>query len=150
MDLDQARQTYIIEARELLDSMEEALLALEGQGDPDEPVNAMFRAVHTIKGSAGLFGLDRIVSFAHIVESVLDRARSRAVEFTGPLVELMLACHDHLAQLISDLQADLPETEASQARGEGILARLAPFLGNGLAKAGPEPRHAPGGPAPRA
>ena len=135
MDLDRAKQTYIIEARELLDSMEEALLIVEGMSEPEEPINAMFRAVHTIKGSAGLFGLDGIVHFAHTVESVLDRVRGSGLQLTGHLIGLMLECHDHLAQLISDLQSALPETAEVTLAGEGILARLAPYMNGGLAKA---------------
>jgi two-component system chemotaxis sensor kinase CheA len=76
MYLDQARQTYIIEARELLESMEEALLSLEAPGDPQEAINAMFRAVHTIKGSAGLFGLDGIVQFARCAATRCGRTRN--------------------------------------------------------------------------
>jgi len=135
MDLDRAKQTYIIEARELLDSMEEALLIVEGMSEPEEPINAMFRAVHTIKGSAGLFGLDGIVHFSHTVESVLDRVRGSGLQLTGHLIGLMLECHDHLAQLISDLQSALPETAEVTLAGEGILARLAPYMNGGLAKA---------------
>ena len=135
MDLDRAKQTYIIEARELLDSMEEALLIVEGMSEPEEPINAMFRAVHTIKGSAGLFGLDGIVHFSHAVESVLDRVRGSGLQLTGHLIGLMLECHDHLAQLISDLQSALPETAEVTLAGEGILARLAPYMNGGLAKA---------------
>ncbi|NTV75152.1 MAG: chemotaxis protein CheA, partial [Holophaga sp.] len=75
MDMEQVKQTFIIECRELLASMEEALLGVEDQADASESINAIFRAVHTIKGSAGLFGLDPIVRFAHTVESVMDRVR---------------------------------------------------------------------------
>ena len=135
MDLDRAKQTYIIEARELLDSMETALLTLEEQGEPTEPVNAMFRAVHTIKGSAGLFGLDGIVHFSHTVESVLDRVRGQRLQLTPELISLMLECHDHLATLIAALQLDNAETPESLATGEGILARLAPFQGGAVATA---------------
>ena len=134
MDLDQAKQTYIIEARELLESMEAALLTLEQQGDPTEPVNAMFRAVHTIKGSAGLFGLDAIVHFSHILESVLDRVRGQRLALSPALIGLMLEGHDHLAVLIGEIPFDRPETPEVQAQGEAILARLAPFLEAGLAK----------------
>jgi two-component system chemotaxis sensor kinase CheA len=139
MDLDRAKQTYIIEARELLASMEDALLTVEGEMDPLEAVNAMFRAVHTIKGSAGLFGLDGIVRFSHTVESVLDRVRSQVSRLTGELIGLMLECHDHLAQMITDIQAEVPESPESRANGDQILARLAPHLAGGLAKAAPEP-----------
>ena len=137
MDLDRAKQTYIIEARELLDSMEEALLTLEEASDRSEAINAMFRAVHTIKGSAGLFGLDGIVRFAHTVESVLDRARSQALELTPDLIGLMLQCHDHLALLIADIQSEADPAPEVVAAGEQILAQLVPFLGGGLAKAAP-------------
>jgi len=137
MDLDRAKQTYIIEARELLDSMEDALLNLEGESDPTEAVGAMFRAVHTIKGSAGLFGLDAIVHFAHTVESVLDRVRSQVARLTGELIGIMLECHDHLARLVGDIAAEAPEAPESRANGEQLLARLAPYLGGGLAKPAP-------------
>jgi len=139
MDLDRAKQTYIIEARELLDSMEDALLTVEGESDPGEAVGAMFRAVHTIKGSAGLFGLDGIVHFAHTVESVLDRVRSQVARLTGDLIGLMLECHDHLALMIADIQSEVAESEDSRLAGERILARLAPHLEGGLAKAAPAP-----------
>jgi two-component system chemotaxis sensor kinase CheA len=148
MDLDRAKQTYIIEARELLDSMEDALLTLEGDGDPEEAVGSMFRAVHTIKGSAGLFGLDGIVHFSHTVESVLDRVRSHVTKLTGDLVGIMLECHDHLAQLIGDIQSEVEESPESKLNGEQILGRLAPFLGGGLAKA-PAPEPVAAAPKPR-
>ena len=73
MDLDSALLTYIAEGRELLEEMEDILLRLEQEEDQGESLNAVFRAAHTIKGSAGLFGLDDIVAFTHGVESLLDR-----------------------------------------------------------------------------
>jgi len=138
MDLDKARQTFIIEARELLAAMEESLLAVEGQADQGEAINAMFRAVHTIKGSAGLFGLDAIVHFSHTVESVLDRVRGHQLALTSPLVSLVLECHDHLSALISGLQNGDGETSASQAEGTALVQRLLPFLEG---RPGPENGH---------
>src|SRR5690606_19112550 len=73
MNLDSALQTFIVEARELLQDMEAALLRLENEAADSETINAIFRAAHTIKGSAGLFGLDGVVAFTHVVESVRDR-----------------------------------------------------------------------------
>jgi HPt (histidine-containing phosphotransfer) domain-containing protein len=57
-------------------NMETALLAIEGADDKSEMVNAIFRAAHTIKGSSGLFSLDHVVAFTHVVESVLDKVRA--------------------------------------------------------------------------
>ncbi|HNO89391.1 MAG TPA: Hpt domain-containing protein, partial [Rhodocyclaceae bacterium] len=71
IQLDDALQTFIVESRELLQQMEEALLEMEHGTDDPDTLNAIFRAAHTIKGSAGLFGLDDIVAFTHDVESLL-------------------------------------------------------------------------------
>ena len=65
--LEAARQTFFVEAGEMLEQLEQSLLTLEDEGDSPELLNALFRSVHTIKGSAGLFGLDRIVHFTHEV-----------------------------------------------------------------------------------
>ncbi|MBP1627338.1 MAG: chemotaxis protein histidine kinase-like protein [Holophagaceae bacterium] len=125
MNLEQAKQTFIMEAQELLDAMEESLLA----PGSTEAVNAMFRAVHTIKGSAGLFGLDPIVRFAHTVESVMDRVRAGSLTFDADLVNLILTCHDHLARQIDEVQdgQDQGSPEA-QAEGDALLERLLPYL----------------------
>ena len=66
MNMEAAQQTFIAESRELLGDMETALLTLEKTPNDADSVNAVFRAAHTIKGSAGLFGLDGLVAFTHI------------------------------------------------------------------------------------
>jgi len=128
MDLDKAKQTFIIEARELLSAMEEALLGIEGAVEPGESINAMFRAVHTIKGSAGLFGLDPVVRFAHTVESVMDRVRGRLITLDPTLVGLLLDCHDHLESLISSTQEGVEEAPASREVSQKLLNGLIPYL----------------------
>ncbi|MDE2279741.1 MAG: Hpt domain-containing protein, partial [Xanthomonadaceae bacterium] len=100
MELEQALQTFIAESRELLEDMEAALLAVGQTDDPSEAVNAIFRAAHTIKGSSGLFGLDDIVAFTHVAESVLDRVRNGELTLDGELVALLLACRDHIGALV--------------------------------------------------
>ena len=67
MNIDQVMHTFIAESRELLEQMENALLA--AHEDPDA-VNAIFRAAHTIKGSAGMFGLDRGTDGAALTNGV--------------------------------------------------------------------------------
>ena len=128
MDMNQIKQTFVSEAQELLAAMEEALLAVEGQADQVESVNAMFRAVHTIKGSAGLFGLDAIVKFAHAVESVLDRVRSRKLGLSGALVGLLLECHDHLTAQVSGLREENGGGPATPGDEHQLLERLVPYL----------------------
>src|SRR5690606_38173954 len=114
MNLDQALHTFIAESRELLEAMEAALLGLS-QSDEDtraESINAIFRAAHTIKGSAGLFGLDRIVAFTHVVESVLDDVRGGAIATDEALISLLLSCGDHIAALIDATEATRTDPDA--------------------------------------
>lgn len=96
MNLDDALQTFVVESRELLEGMEDALLAIEQTDEKDELVNAIFRTAHTIKGSAGLFGLDHIVAFTHVVESVLDRVRAGKLKIEDPLIALLQIGRAHV------------------------------------------------------
>lgn len=100
MNLDDALQTFFAEARELLEEMEGALLRMGDEADRSESINAVFRAAHTIKGSSGLFGLDSIVAFTHVVESVLDRVRDGTMPLDDELIALLLVCGDHMAKLV--------------------------------------------------
>jgi len=124
-----ALQTFTIESLELLQDMEEGLLGLEDDQEPAERINAIFRTAHTIKGSAGLFGLDHIVAFTHVVESVLDRLRDGKLAVSTELVAALLPCCDHITQLIhgvADGQTD--EDPATSAAGRQLLDGLQPFL----------------------
>src|SRR5664279_841821 len=125
MDLDDALETFIIECRELLEDMETALLAVEQANDKSEKINAIFRAAHTIKGSSGLFSLDHIVAFTHLVESVLDRVRAGKLALSDDLVVLLLACCDHMGSLVDGVaageQSGSPELEQ---HGEPLVVQL--------------------------
>ncbi len=127
MNLDQALETYVAESRELLEQMEEALLAF-AHGDIDEDrINAVFRAAHTIKGSAGLFGFDAIVAFTHGVESVLDRVRDGTIGMDAPLAEVLLECSDCMRQLIDAVcEGETPDPTTGGA--PALLERLSPYL----------------------
>ncbi|MEE5107466.1 chemotaxis protein CheA [Pseudomonas alliivorans] len=114
INLDQAQQTFIVEARELLLAMEESLLQLESEPGDQDAIGAIFRAAHTIKGSAGLFGLTPIVSFTHIVEDVLDRLREGSVSVDAALIAVLLRSGDHMLELI-DVVASRGEQLAAAA-----------------------------------
>jgi two-component system chemotaxis sensor kinase CheA len=125
MNLDQALQVFIAEARELLEAMETALLHLAEADDPRESVNAIFRAAHTIKGSAGLFGLDAVVRFTHLLESLLDEVRDGTLALDGELVNLTLACGDYIGDLVDAVDAGAtPPVPEDDPRGADLMARL--------------------------
>lgn len=125
LDLDQALQTYIAEARELLQDMEDALLRLEVDPNDADTIGAIFRAAHTIKGSAGLFGLDPIVSFTHIVEDVLDRVRDGDVVIEANLIAVLLESGDHMLHLVNVVAAQGEQLDAEAiVRENGLRIRL--------------------------
>ena len=129
MEMDNALDTFIVESRELLEDMENALLGIEEAEGNDEKVNAIFRAAHTIKGSSGLFSLDHIVAFTHVVESVLDRVRAGKLTIADQLVVLLLACCDHLGSLVEGVAAGEHDGNAELlAQGDPLMAQLRVFL----------------------
>lgn len=128
MSLDPVLQTFFIESRELLEAMEDALLRVEEEQDADL-INAIFRAAHTIKGSAGLFGLDDIVGFTHVVESVLDKVRNGELSIDSELAAALLSCRDHIGELVEAVandQATLDNT--TQERSETLIGQLHRYL----------------------
>ncbi|MDL5367552.1 chemotaxis protein CheA [Xanthomonas sp. NCPPB 2654] len=128
MNLAQLLQTFIAESRDLLEDMERNLLEAErGEAGPDA-VNAIFRAAHTIKGSGGLFDLAQLVGFTHVVESVLDLVRENAVALDTELIQLMLACCDHIRALVEAAAGADADEAVLAADGAPLLARLHTYL----------------------
>ena len=95
------RLTFFQECEEQLAALENGLLSMqEGESD-SETVNAVFRAVHSIKGGAGAFKLNALVSFAHIFETALDKVRSGQLVPDADAMKLFLRAADALADLVS-------------------------------------------------
>lgn len=94
------KQTYFVECDEQLAELESGLIAIEdGDRDP-ETINAVFRAVHSIKGGAGAFHFEDLVRFSHVFETALDRLRSGQIEASPQLTKVMLRAADTLADLV--------------------------------------------------
>lgn len=127
MNLDGALQTFFIEAQEQLETLESALLDFDDEGLDDEILNEIFRAAHTIKGSAGIFGLDHIVSFTHVMENVLDRARDHQIEIDQTLVSILFKCKDHILNLVKFTPEQFEQEPEYQNQGTDILDALAPY-----------------------
>ncbi|MCL1075917.1 chemotaxis protein CheA [Shewanella dokdonensis] len=134
MNMDVALQTFFSESRELLEQMESLLLQLETLDDASlqENLHGIFRAAHTIKGSAGMFSLEDVVSFTHVVESVLDRMRNHQLAISDALVSLLLQCRDHIAQLVDSAEAGNNDSAIAKA-GEPLLAALQSYMVAGAA-----------------
>lgn len=128
MDIDSVLQTFFAEAEELLISMETALLRMDDGEKDIETINEIFRAAHTIKGSAGMFGLNEIVAFTHMVENVLDIARDGGLDISDDFLSVLLSCRDHIAQLVNNAKQSQPGNTTCIAQGEALLKSLKAWL----------------------
>lgn len=119
------RQTFFQECDELLEALDDGLNEIDGAEFDIETVNAVFRAVHSIKGGAAAFGLDALVHFAHQFETVLDAMRSGQLQ---PTDDSMKVCH-RAADHLNDLVAAGRENREPPVESSGDLAsRLAALV----------------------
>ncbi|QGG46447.1 chemotaxis protein CheA [Heliorestis convoluta] len=108
------QQTFLEEAEELLIGINEDILALEAKSNDVELVNKIFRAAHTIKGSANLFALQGISELTHLLESILDRLRNHSLTIDPVLTDLLLAGFDQVEKLIGSLNNGLVDPQPDQ------------------------------------
>ncbi|MDQ2095713.1 chemotaxis protein CheA [Rhodalgimonas zhirmunskyi] len=128
--MDDLRNGFFQECDELFEGLVEGLNALdEGRGSR-ETINAMFRAVHSIKGGAGAFKLDQLVSFAHAFETALDDIRLGKVAADAPVVALLFTASDHLSDLVEAARRGRDRgREADPDRASAVLRALKALSG---------------------
>ncbi len=98
------QQAFVIELSEMLTSMESALLELEAHPASVEELNRLFRAVHTIKGSAGIVAVTPLENFCHYIENILVHIREHKLPLSSSLISLCIDCHDHIDNLMKIIQ----------------------------------------------
>jgi two-component system chemotaxis sensor kinase CheA len=117
-NMDKHKEAFIEEAYELLAELETALIELEEIPEAQELIGRVFRALHTIKGSGGMFGFDRVAAFTHEVETVFDLVRNGEMTVTKELIDLTLSARDQIRIMI-----DSPD-EANEDKGNEIILGL--------------------------
>ncbi len=130
--LEAIKATFFQECDELLADLESGLLEMEGGGGDIETVNAVFRAVHSVKGGAGAFGLEPLVRFAHVFETTLDEMRSGRLATEPAAVKVMLRAADVLADHVSAARGQGVVDEAGSLR---LVAELKALCGGGTVAA---------------
>jgi two-component system chemotaxis sensor kinase CheA len=129
------KQTFFQECEEQLAELESGLLAMEsGEGDK-ETVNAVFRAVHSVKGGAGAFGLESLVRFAHVFETCLDKIRSDRMVAGPAAIKVLLRAADVLTDLV---RASRDGKVIDAAHSDALCQEL-----NALDGSAPPPAEAP-------
>ncbi len=113
-------QVFQDEAAELLANLEEALLLLEENPKAGDQIALAFRAMHTIKGSAGMVGYDHLSYFTHHLETLFEEVRGGRVVLNESLTALILECKDHIETLLTN---STPTPDA-MAISELLIKRL--------------------------
>ena len=111
LDISRFAKAFFEEAQEHVASLETLLIAVDIHSPDDQALNAIFRAVHSVKGGAAAFGHRHLAEFTHDFESILDRVRKRNLALTKPMVDVFLKAGDaigeHLDALSQERQPDL-------------------------------------------
>ncbi|NGO65105.1 chemotaxis protein CheA [Rhizobium daejeonense] len=103
---------FLMEATELLEQVEAGLLDLTSRLDDRDQIDAVFRGLHTLKGSGAMFGFDALAAFTHHCETAFDRVRKGDVPATQELVAAVLAAQDHMRTLLETPNGDHEEKSA--------------------------------------
>ncbi|MGB9521342.1 MAG: Hpt domain-containing protein, partial [Anaerolineales bacterium] len=112
------------EAVEQLQILEEGLVELEQQSSNMDLVQTLFRAAHTLKGSAGMIGHKRMVALTHALENLLDGVRKQTLTPSPEMIDTMLASLDSLHQLLDEVSSG----EASPIEVEVLVQHLHDIL----------------------
>ncbi len=100
-DLDDFKATYFDECSELLLDLEEQFAAIQSGDRSADRLNAVFRAIHSIKGGGGAFGFSELVAFAHDYETLLDHVRDGRVELSDIVSTLCIRSNDIVADFVN-------------------------------------------------
>ena len=119
------RASFFVECEELLESLQDALNIIDEGAHDNETINIVFRAVHSIKGGAGAFGLTALVNFAHRYETVMDEVRSGKMEVTNEATKLFFQAAD----LLQDHVRTARDGGEEPAGSEEVLSALEALMG---------------------
>lgn len=99
--IDQLRVSFVEETNDLINELEDILLSMEVDSMDSETVDQIFRSIHTIKGSGGMLGFERVLEVTHDLEDIYDKVRSGEIDFTIELKDISLETIDILRTLLA-------------------------------------------------
>jgi two-component system chemotaxis sensor kinase CheA len=113
-------EEFLVESEELLQGMDQDMVALETAPDSADLLNRIFRALHTIKGTSGFLGFEPVVRLGHRAEDLLNALRKGEAQLLRPTIDALLATRDFLGKMLGDIrQGGLQQYELS-----GLLNEL--------------------------
>jgi two-component system chemotaxis sensor kinase CheA len=124
---DDLKQTFFEETKEGLEAIDAGLTDIRDGSESDDTVNAVFRAIHSAKGGAGVFGFEALVRFAHVFETVLDAVRHGALSPAPDILDVLFTASDVLADLVAMARSG---EEAPAGYGDECRAALEALIGH--------------------
>jgi two-component system chemotaxis sensor kinase CheA len=113
--MDEAIQEFINECTEMLERISMTLTDIESTGPSPDKYSSIYRDIHTIKGSAQLFGFNQIGTLAHAMEATLDPIRKGRLQLSSDLVDLILKGLDHIHHILETVKKDRREGDFQKA-----------------------------------
>ena len=105
-EMEEIIQDFIQETIEILESLDKDLVILEETPNDTELLNRIFRSIHTVKGTSGFLGFERLTSVAHKTEDILNKLRKEDIKLTHRLMDLILIGVDGVKVLFGEIQED--------------------------------------------
>ena len=129
--MDKFQEGFINEAYDLLASLESALLSLEDNKEDKEKVGEIFRVMHSLKGTASMFGFDKIGELTHHLENIYDLIRADKLVLTATMLSASLSALDLIHHLLEDpnLEQEENKTQFDTLQSE-IIAIVNSIDGN--------------------
>ncbi len=113
---------------EQLTFMENALISMQENGEDEESIGALFRSMHTIKGTAGMFEFNAVVSFAHTAENLLSEVRDGKVALTEDMIDTFLEVKDYVQKLVDSAVNETPLADADTQKVAELMKILKSML----------------------
>lgn len=122
---------FLTETTELLEKMDDDLIALEKRPDDMELMNSIFRSIHTVKGASSFLGFELLVKITHKTEDVLNRLRKGELQVGPEIMDVILDAADHVKLLVSDIRnGEIVERDLGE-----IINNLIPYISGNLQEA---------------
>ncbi len=127
--MDPMLESFITESRENLETAGRCFLALEKTPDDEALLNNLFRSIHTIKGSSGLFDIPAFTKVVHAAEDVLDTVRCGELTLTSEHIDLFLDTMDQVSAWLDDLENTETLAEGAESSSQSLAHALRILLG---------------------
>lgn len=125
-DMKEIFDSFLIETREIMENLDLDLVELENNPEDDDLLNKIFRSFHTIKGTSGFLGLEKLQKVTHRCEDILNKLRKGEAKLSEEVMEGILRSYDSLKELLDVIE----ENKNEDYDTSGIIEQLNGIIEN--------------------